>query len=108
MPEWLINLPWLVILSVSNLLFLVTIAVLAVVLRGAISSQEIDPEFEPRALTGREREEIRRRMVNIGTNVVTSDDVLNLLYTIRQIELGNYTDDDVYIPDDPYRDERGE
>ena len=80
------------------------IAYLVIVLRGAMKTTEIDPEFDPKVLTGREREEIRRKIVNLGPAAVSSDDVLNLLYTFRMIELGEYTDEDVYVPEDPYGD----
>lgn len=83
---------------------LIALVIMGIMLRGALKSEKVDPNFEPRALSGREREEIRRKIVNMGPPAVSSDDVLNLLYTFRQIELGQYTDEDVFVPEDPYED----
>ena len=94
-------------LTIAWVLFCISVLVnvyVIIVLRGALQTSIIDPDFEPHAVTGREREEIRRKLVNVGPRAVSSDDVLNLLYTFRQVELGSYKDDDVYVPDDPYTD----
>ena len=97
--NWLLMIGWsLFVIAVLVIVFL------AITLRGALTTSIIDPDFEPHAVTGREREEIRRKLVNVGPRAVSSDDVLNLLYTFRQVELGSYKDDDVYVPDDPYTD----
>ena len=55
-------------------------------------------------LTGREVEEIRRKLSSIGIQAITVDDVFNLIMTIRDTHLGTYVDEDPYIPADPYDD----
>jgi len=57
-----------------------------------------------RHLTGREIEEIRRKLSTVGLAAVSEDDVSNLIMTIRDTHLGTYVDNDPYIPADPYDD----
>lgn len=91
------------IISIFSIMMFVII-LLSIALRGALNSTKIDTNFKPHPLTGREREAIRRKVVNLGQRGVSVDDVLNLLYTFRLIELGQYTDEDIYVPDDSYED----
>lgn len=56
-------------------------------------------------LTGREIEEIRRKLSLVGgLNAIAKDDVYNLIMTVRDTHLGTYVDEDPYIPADPYED----
>ena len=59
---------------------------------------------EQKCLTGREIEEMRRKLASVGLQSITIGDVFNLIKTIRDTNLGKYTDQDPYIPADPYED----
>jgi len=102
--DFLHNIDWLLVSIVGNVLQLIVIIVGIFVVRGFMTSTMVDPEFNPSALTGREREEIRRRATQLGNRGVSVEDTLNLLYTFRLVEIGQYTDEDIYVPDDPYED----
>ena len=55
-------------------------------------------------LTGREIEEVRRKLSTVGLNGISKWDILNLIKTIRDTHLGTYVDEDPYVPADPYED----
>lgn len=78
---------------------------LITVLRGALRvDQEDRDQIEIKPLTGRDIEVIRRKLVNVGLGGVSLNEVLNLVKTIRDIQLGVYEDKDPYLPADPYGD----
>ena len=87
-----------------NGVFLVAIGIFSIVLRGLLSSNSSEINEQRKKLTGRDREALRRKLIASGFSTVTISEVLDLLHTVRQIELGSYRDEDPYIPDDPYDD----
>ena len=90
------------IIILAILLFFSAIgnAVQGVIIRGALNQEK--ENIEVKNLTGRQIEEIRLKMIDIGLPSITTGDVLSLIRTIRSIQLGTYEDTDVYIPADPY------
>jgi hypothetical protein len=71
--------------------------------RGAIRDRKVIIENYTRTkLTGVLIEEIRRKLWLYGKNAITEYDILDLIYTIRDIQLGIYSDEDPYVPSDPY------
>jgi hypothetical protein len=95
------------IILLSVLLGIVFIALVFVVilLRGAIVQQQIElSSYKRKDLSGREIETMRRLIVAKGPSAITVHDVLNLIYTIRSIQLGDYSDIDpfVFSSEDPY------
>lgn len=78
---------------------------LALPLMGAIKKQNLLLEtYRRKDLSGVEIETIRRLAVAKGSDAVTLHDILNLIYTIRSIQLGGYEDKDVFVfsQEDPY------
>lgn len=72
------------------------------IIRGFLRQKQSSGEH--RHLTGREIEEIRRKLSTVGMQDISIDDVFNLIMTIRDTHLGTYVDDDPYVPADPYDD----
>jgi hypothetical protein len=98
----LTNLAIGLIIAISTVL-LTIIAVLIIVLRGYIKEEKEEFEnYKVRKITGREIEEIRRVLVTHGTNGLLRSNIMDLVYTIRAIQIGDYEDMDPYVPDDPY------
>ena len=94
---------------ILNAIFIVGIGFCIILVRGALmSNRDSLAGYKRSDLSGRSREEIRRRLLAGGMNAVSPIDVMNLIYTFRSIELGTYNDDDPYIPSsevgDPYLD----
>lgn len=90
---------------ISALLFAVIVVQFGII-RGFLRSEK--SKGVHKCLTGREIEQIRRKLSVVGFNSVTPDDVYGLIKTIRDTHLGIYVDDDPYIPEDPYSDIGGE
>lgn len=93
--ELLIGIGIIVLLLIGNI-------VQFIMLRGALKIEKLSGEIIH--LTGREIETIRRKLSTIGMQAITIGDVFSLIMTIRETHLGNYVDDDPYIPADPYED----
>jgi len=75
----------------------------AIILWGYIKEEKEEfDNYKVRKITGREIEEIRRVLVTHGLNGLLRSNVMDLVYTIRAIQLGDYEDMDPYVPDDPY------
>jgi hypothetical protein len=75
----------------------------AIVLWGYLKEEKEEfDDYKVRKVTGREIEEIRRVLVTHGMNGLLRSNVMDLVYTIRAIQLGDYEDLDPYVPDDPY------
>jgi hypothetical protein len=83
------------------LLFVVVVVQFGII-RGFLRSEK--SKGIHKCLTGREVEQVRRKLSVVGFNAVTPDDVYGLIKTIRDTHLGTYVDDDPYVPDDPYDD----
>lgn len=95
----------LIALLVLCVLSLILNFAMFVVLRGALRvDQEERDQIEIKPLTGRDIEVIRRKLVNVGLGGVSLNEVLNLVKTIRDIQLGLYEDKDPYLPADPFGD----
>ena len=84
-------------------LFLIIVVGQAIVIRGAIRQENIIGQVL-KFLTGREIEEMKRRVVQIGLNGTSKYEVLCLINTMNGVQLGVYKDEDVWIPEDPYED----
>ncbi len=91
----------IIFISLSSLLLLVSVLEF-IIIRGFLRTE--DSEGTHNHLTGREIEEIRRKLSTIGLQAITVDEVFNLIMTIRDTHLGTYVDNDPYIPADPYDD----
>ena len=91
-----------IIFGVVFALLLVTAVVEFYIIRGFIRTET--SSVENKHLTGREIEEIRRRVSSVGLQAITVNDVFNLIMTIRDTHLGTYEDTDPYVPADPYED----
>jgi hypothetical protein len=75
----------------------------SIMLRGYIREEKEEfKNYKVRKITGREIEEIRRVLVTHGMNGLLRSNILDLIYTIRAIQLGDYEDMDPYVPADPY------
>lgn len=99
------EIPYLAISLVANGLFVIVIVAMALIISGFMKShQSMVAGYKRRNLTGRDREEIRRRLLAKGITDVHPHEVLDLIYTFRAVELGQYSDEDPYIPEDPYSD----
>lgn len=84
-------------------LLLITLVIAVIIIRGTIISKSADlNEYTIVSLTGRDIERIRQKLVYIGPQAVSSYDILNLIYVIRSIQLGTYSDENPYIPANPY------
>jgi len=97
---------WLPLASyITNGILVVIVALGIIVIRGMLASRDsmID-SYKRRDLTGREREDIRRRLLASGTSAIHPHEILDLIYTFRSVELGQYEDKDPYVPADPYDD----
>lgn len=91
------------ILPILFLLSLVSNVFLFITVRGALkNTTNILENYSRTKLTGVLVEEIRRKLWLWGKNGVSEYDILDLIYTIRDIQLGIYVDEDPYIPSDPY------
>ena len=85
-------------------IILVTFSILsAIILRGVFKTEK-DTNRKSKPLTGREVEEIRRKLLLTSLNGITKSEVFDLIRTIRDIQLGIYKDTDPYMPADPYSD----
>ena len=74
-----------------------------IMLRGAMRREPgIDEDLK--FLTGRQIEETKRKINNVGLVGVTEHEVLCLINTINGIQLGIYHDKDPWVPDIPYED----
>ena len=91
-----------VIFGIVFTLLLLVAVVEFFIIKGFMSHSKAPRQH--RHLTGREIEEIRRKLSSVGMQAITIDDVFNLIMTIRDTHLGTYVDGDPYIPADPYED----
>jgi len=90
------------ILGIATGLLLIISIVEFFIIRGVL---KVEPELgEEKYLTGREIEEIRRKVVAVGKQTITVGEILNIIRTIRDTHLGTYIDEDPYFPADPYDD----
>jgi hypothetical protein len=82
------------------------VALAIIVIKGMLASNSATfDDYKRHSLTGVEREDMRRRLLAQGLNGVHPHEVMDLIYTFRSIELGQYKDEDPYIPqEDPYED----
>ena len=95
MTVWILSSVIFVLLSV--------ISILSIMLRGSIRiTADITNDYKITLLPGTMVEEIRILLINYGFNAITPQNVLDLIYTIRAIQLGHYEDTDPFIPADPY------
>lgn len=96
---------WLmIVLMVSVGILILAVFILSVILRGALRVEDDRSKSGIKALTGREIEFVRRKLVNIGLRGITLSEAFSLVKTLRDIQLGLYTDEDPWIPADPYED----
>lgn len=103
--SWIHSIPWDTISYIGNGLLMIAIAFMILILKGIMASREqMVADYKRRNLSGREREEIRRRLLSQGIGGVHPHEVLDLIYSFRAVELGQYRDSDPYVPDDPYDD----
>lgn len=103
--SWLNDLPWLSISAAIVVIQTCIIAMMYIIIRGMMKTQQsLVLDYKRHNLTGREREEIRRRLLAQGTTAVHAHEILDLIYSFRAVELGQYKDDDPYVPEDPYDD----
>lgn len=98
---------WIPLTSyILNGVLVVVIVFMFIILRGMIATVGgTFDNYKRKNLTGREREDIRRRLIAQGMGAVHPHEVMDLIYSWRALELGQYTDEDPYVPqDDPYDD----
>ena len=88
----------------SGVLFLGCLFLLLIVVGFMRTEKFIYENYKEKSLTGVEIEEIRRKLIVTGINGLSHSDVFNLIYTIRQIFIGNYQDNNPYLPPDYYDD----
>lgn len=89
----------------SSLLFISIAAnvFLFFVFRGATKEDEETIEtYKRQKLSGVDVETIRRTILAYGRKGISVHDVMDLIYTIRSIQLGQYTDTNPYMPANPY------
>lgn len=86
------------------MVILFTLVILSVIVLRGVFKTEKETNRKSKPLTGREVEEIRRKLLLTGLNGITKSEVFDLIRTIRDIQLGIYKDTDPYIPADPYVD----
>ena len=87
----------------TTVIFGLSLAATILVIRGMLKTEKSNIEnYKRKILSGVETEEIRRRVIEYGMSKITINDVLNLIYTKRAIEVGAYEDIDPYVPADPY------
>jgi hypothetical protein len=91
------------ILYVVLTLLLVVAVIEFIIIRGFVMNDG-DIEKDVRHLTGREIEELRRKVSLAGMTAVSTETVFSLIMTIKDTHLGTYVDEDPYIPADPYED----
>lgn len=90
-------------LSFVCCILIIVVIALCFMLRGATLSKSEDIEsYVITRLTGVDIEKIRRDIINVGMNALTTHDVLNLIYVVRSIQLGTYTDENPYVSQHPY------
>jgi len=75
---------------------------LGLLVMGCLKEERGNNEGRIRDISGREIEMIRYKLTNIGKVSVTKTEMLNIIRTMRSIQLGVYKDVDPYVPDDPY------
>lgn len=78
---------------------------LGIMIRGAIRREPLK-KSDLKFLTGRQIEEMKRRVNLIGINGTDEFEVLCLINTMNGVQLGVYQDEDVWIPNEPYEDLR--
>jgi hypothetical protein len=97
--------PLLIISLILNIIAIPTIIFMAFIIRGALTNnQDMLEDYHRKDLSGTQREEIRRRLIVGGKGAVGAHEILDLIYTFRSVELGQYNDEDPYVPSDPYDD----
>lgn len=93
---------------VTILIILLTVAILGLVacgfiIRGfLIQVKSFNSSYKRRKLTGVQIEEIRRKLSVAGLAGIELREVLDLIYIIRAIQIGDYSDNDPFVPHDPY------
>lgn len=93
------------IIVLSLLAIAITATIIeAIIIRGFMRQEENLNNTNGHSLTGREIEYIRRKLHGAGMVSITPFDIDNLLLTLKEIQLGMYTDKDPYVPSDPYED----
>jgi hypothetical protein len=92
-----------IVLSLVVVILLGGLVTMGIIIRGAISRESIKDE-QYGTLTGRQIEAIRLKLISVGVNAVTKFEVMNVIHTVRAIQLGTYDDIDPYIPADIYSD----
>jgi hypothetical protein len=76
---------------------------LAITVAGAIKkNRDATAGYLRKKLTGIEIEELRRLVMTTGLADISESNVLDLIYVIRAIQLGDYEDKEPYVPDNPY------
>lgn len=90
---------------ILNAVFAILIVLSGIILRGIMKNNSATIEnYKRHDLTGRERETIRRKIIASGLTTVHPHEILDLIYTFRSIEVGDYHDNDPYVPVDTYED----
>jgi hypothetical protein len=91
-------------LSIFSVITLIGLLCCVFVIKGFLKTRDTDlKSYKRNTLTGVKIEEIRRRLIHGGMNDIIGKDVLDLIYTIRTIQLGVFEDKNPYVPPgDPY------
>ena len=84
------------------ILFIGISVFLSIMVFGAIRPSENLLSYKRKKLTGVQIEEIKRKLLSTNQMLITKTEILDLIYTIKALQLGDYIDKDPYMPDDPY------
>jgi len=91
---------WMMAIAIVEL---IAIIIAIVIIIGFLKENyESNSSYKKTSLTGRDIEYMRRRLKAVGKVAVNTHDIFDLIYVIRDIQLGVYKDEDPYIPADPY------
>lgn len=91
--------------TILIIIILILISLLIIcfgIIRGFLRTEQKTGEIKD--LSGKEIEFIRRKLVSIGIQSVSKNEVFSLIKTIRDTNLGTWMDNDPYFPADPYED----
>lgn len=97
----------IVVLSIIAGLSLLANFAMGVMIRGMLATEEesrAQASAGIRVLTGKDIETIRRRLAAVGNRALKLSDAFSLILTIRRIQLGQYTDEEPWIPANAYED----
>jgi hypothetical protein len=93
----------IIILATLLIIAIGGLTVCGIIIKGYLfQTSDFNKLYKRRKLTGTQIEEIRRKLEIAGLSGVQRREVLDLIYVLRAIQIGDYSDKDPYVPSNPY------